>query len=136
MTICNATRCEAEAGGRPYCPDHWLRWQREQVDPDNPRQCAEADCDRRHHANGLCTMHYLRKRKTGSTDKPDTRRFWTEAEQDALLAVKPLSPTAAAYCRVTHGVSKIELLAADLGRSAHSCRQQRRRLLLKKETEA
>ena len=82
----------------------------------------------------MCAVHYARWYRHGDTEKRGTWRRWTEDEKTAVAAEKPLSPTAAAYCRYTHGVSKMQLLAADQGRSDFALYKRRKRIITGEST--
>ncbi|MET8746326.1 HNH endonuclease [Streptomyces sp. NPDC004728] len=52
----------------------------------SPRQCGLTDCSRRYKGNGLCELHLMRLKRTGTTDAPARQtladRFWAKVDKD------------------------------------------------------
>lgn len=49
-----------------------------------PKLCSIPDCSRRHKGRGLCNMHLIRRRKTGTTDsfvRSQEERFWEKVNK-------------------------------------------------------
>ncbi len=74
-------RCGEVAVSRDLCKRHyatWLRTERRGV------PCSVEDCDRSRYSNELCSLHYGRLRKYGSTDdrkRPVADRFWEKVNK-------------------------------------------------------
>jgi hypothetical protein len=64
-TVCTAPECDGAPYQRDLCLRHYREYQKSQRGP-----CSADGCERPWDAEGLCSMHYQRKRRTGSTDDP------------------------------------------------------------------
>lgn len=70
--VCSVEGCER--GGplrRTWCTVHYQRWEKH-GDPTFiqvfPKTCTIDGCEKPHESNGLCGMHHMRLRRTGTTD--------------------------------------------------------------------
>jgi hypothetical protein len=78
-TICTADGCDKPRTGvfHTLCRTHYEKSRRQRSAELAPlgygKRCSLADCERMHHAKGLCRLHYGRQLATGSTElKPVT----------------------------------------------------------------
>lgn len=105
-TICTADGCERERTGvfHTLCKTHYEKSRLQKKTELAPlgfgKRCSVTDCDRLHHATGLCRLHYNRQVTTGSTElkpkapKPETPRGECEADGCTMLKKSP----GVAYC--------------------------------------
>lgn len=97
-TICTADGCDKPRTGvfHTLCKTHYekqrLAKQAELAPLGFGKRCSVADCDRPHHAKGLCRLHYGRQMNTGSTElKPKAPKVKTplgECEVEGCSALK------------------------------------------------
>lgn len=65
--------------------DRQVAFYEEVMDPAvSAKMCSVENCAKKHLAGGLCSMHYERQRRTGTTDtkrKSTNERFWSKVNK-------------------------------------------------------
>lgn len=80
---CKEANCGKAINARGWCGKHYMDWYSESV---LTTPCAVESCDKRAISSGLCSGHYARLKRTGTTEPSgyyadEETRFWRKVDQ-------------------------------------------------------